>query len=144
MDIKKTLLIATTAASLSFNTFAEIGIGVGTHLGFNAVDENWSDDDIGINASLLYNMPQRGFAKVTSDFSDYHSISAGFSIPLQTFIGSASFGIGAGYIDYDYSDDNWLVTFMFSSNQVYKNIGQGGAIDLNTDTISIQYFITFM
>ncbi|MGR5254290.1 hypothetical protein ACPV5S_19025 [Vibrio astriarenae] len=132
--------------SISFGAAAnkQIGVGVGFHFGEKEIEEHW-EDDFRVHGSLMYNEPGKLYTKVASDFKHYHTASAGISIPVQPFeYGSASIGIGGGVLDYEYSDDNWVVSLMFASNLVYHNLGQGATIDFNSDMIALNYFIAFI
>lgn len=131
--------------SVSFGCMAnsQFGAGLGFQFGEQEIDHDW-DDELGLHASLIVNQPGRFYAKAASDFSHFHSVTGGYSIPLNTLVGGASFGIGGGFIDYRYSDDNWLFSMMFTANQTYHNMGHGGAIEFNSDSIMINYFVTFI
>lgn len=131
---------------LSFSAVAnqQIGVGVGFHFGEKEIDQQW-EDDMRLHGSIMYNQPGKLYTKAASDFKNYHTASAGFSIPVQPFEhGNASIGIGAGVLDYKYSDDSWVVSLMFASNLVYHNLGQGATIDFNSDMIALNYFIAFI
>ncbi len=141
--MKKFILLSLCCFSTATFADYELGGGIGFHLGEKAVTANWDEDDLGVNAGLFYNKPGSLYGKLSSNFDDFHSVSAGYSLPLETNIGNVSVGIGAGLIDYKYSDDAWLVSLMVSSNVILKNLGQAATFEFNRDTLAINWYLTF-